>query len=117
VAFVIDVFSRRVVGWRVSTSMRTDFVLNALEQALYARRPGQDDPLVCHSDHRSQYVSIRYTERLAEAGIEPPGILDSPQDCRTGDFGTGVMVQQPSTDGTAGLRAAGRVRGRLLSHS
>ena len=71
VAFVIDVFSRRIVGWRVSTSMRTDFVLDALEQALYARQPGQDGPLVCHSDRGSQYVSIRYTERLAEAGIEP----------------------------------------------
>lgn len=71
VAFVIDVFSRRIMGWRVSTSMRTDFVLDALEQALYARRPGQDGSLVCHSDRGSQYVSIRYTERLAEAGIEP----------------------------------------------
>ena len=71
VAFVIDVFSRRIVGWRVSTSMRTDFVPDALEQALYARQPGQDGPLVCHSDRGSQYVSIRYTERLAEAGIEP----------------------------------------------
>jgi len=71
VAFVIDVFSRRIVGWRVSTSMRVDFVLDALEQALYARRPGQDGPLVCHSDRGSQYVSIRYTERLAEASIEP----------------------------------------------
>jgi transposase InsO family protein len=71
VAFVIDVFSRRIVGWQVSTSMRTDFVLDALEQALYARRPAQDGSLVCHSDRGSQYVSIRYTERLAEAGIEP----------------------------------------------
>ena len=71
VAFVIDVFARRIVGWRVSSSMQTDFVLDALEQALYDRRPGLDDALVHHSDRGSQYVSIRYTERLAEAGIEP----------------------------------------------
>ena len=70
VAFVIDVFARRIVGWRVSSSMRTDFVLDALEQALYARQP-ERDALICHSDRGSQYVSIRYSERLAEAGIEP----------------------------------------------
>ena len=71
VAFVIDVFARRIVGWRVSSSMRTDFVLDALEQALYARQPERDDVLVHHSDRGSQYVSIKYSERLAEAGIEP----------------------------------------------
>ncbi|WP_439606279.1 IS3 family transposase [Hydrogenophaga sp.] len=71
VAFVIDVYARRIVGWRVSSSMRTDFVLDALEQALYARQPERDGSLVCHSDRGSQYVSIRYSERLAEAGIEP----------------------------------------------
>lgn len=71
VAFVIDVFARRIVGWRVSSSMRTDFVLDALEQALYARQPDSDNSLVHHSDRGSQYVSIRYSERLAEAGIEP----------------------------------------------
>lgn len=71
VAFVIDVFARRIVGWRVSRSMHTDFVLDALEQALYARQPERDDALIHHSDRGSQYVSIRYTERLAEAGIEP----------------------------------------------
>ena len=71
VAFVIDVFARRIVGWRVSSSMRTDFVLDALEQALYDRQPAQADDLVHHSDRGSQYVSIRYTERLAEAGIQP----------------------------------------------
>lgn len=70
VAFVIDVFARRIVGWRVSRNMQTDFVLDALEQALFDRQPGQQ-PLVHHSDRGSQYVSIRYTERLAEAGIEP----------------------------------------------
>ena len=71
VAFVIDVFARRIVGWRVSSSMHTDFVLDALEQALYARQPEQADALVHHSDRGSQYLSIRYTERLAQAGIEP----------------------------------------------
>ena len=71
VAFVIDVFARRIVGWRVSRSMRTDFVLDALEQALYARQLERDASLIHHSDRGSQYVSIRYTERLAEAGIEP----------------------------------------------
>jgi putative transposase len=71
VAFVVDVFARRIVGWRVSNSMKTDFVLDALEQALYARQPSHTDSLIHHSDRGSQYVSIRYTERLAEAGIEP----------------------------------------------
>jgi len=69
VAFVIDVYARRIVGWRVSGSLRTDLALDALEQALHAR-PRTDD-LVHHSDRGTQYVSIRYTERLAEAGIEP----------------------------------------------
>lgn len=71
VAFVIDVFARRIVGWRVSSSARTDFVLDALEQALHARRRADDEVLIHHSDRGVQYVSIRYTERLAEAGIEP----------------------------------------------
>ncbi len=71
VAFVIDVFARRIVGWRVSSHMRTDFVLDALEQALYDRQPERNESLVHHSDRGSQYVSIRYTERLAEVGIEP----------------------------------------------
>ncbi len=68
VAFVIDVFSRMIVGWRVSNSLRTDLALDALEQALYAR--SDFDELVHHSDRGTQYLSIRYTERLAEAGIE-----------------------------------------------
>ena len=69
VAFVIDVFSRMIVGWRVSRSLRSDLALDALEQALWARP--DTDQLVHHSDRGVQYVSIRYTERLAEAGIEP----------------------------------------------
>jgi transposase InsO family protein len=68
VAFVIDVFARYIVGWKTSRAAGTDFVLAALEQALYARRPFQ--PLIHHSDRGVQYVSIRYTERLAKAGIE-----------------------------------------------
>jgi len=71
VAFVVDVFARHIVGWRVSRTMTTDFVLDALEQALYARQPDGSERLVHHSDRGSQYVSIRYTERLAEAGIDP----------------------------------------------
>lgn len=70
VAFVIDVFARFIVGWRVSSSMRADFVLDALEQALYARKPERDGALIHHSDRGSQYLSIRYSERLAEAGIQ-----------------------------------------------
>jgi len=71
VAFIIDVFARRIVGWKVSGSARTDFVLDALEQALHARRGIGQGKLIHHSDRGVQYVSIRYTERLAEAGIEP----------------------------------------------
>jgi transposase InsO family protein len=69
VAFVIDVFSRMIVGWRASRSLRTDLALDALEQALWARP--DTDRLMHHSDRGVQYLSIRYTERLAEAGIEP----------------------------------------------
>ena len=71
IAFIIDTFANRIVGWKVSRSAKTDFVLDALEQALYARRPSRDGKLTHHSDRGSQYVSIRYTDRLAEAGIEP----------------------------------------------
>jgi transposase InsO family protein len=70
VAFVIDAFSRRIVGWRASSSLRSDLALDALEQALYDRPIGQSDRLVHHSDRGVQYLSIRYTERLAAAGIE-----------------------------------------------
>lgn len=71
VAFVIDAYARRIVGWRVSRTAHANFVLDALEQALYERRPAHRGGLVHHSDRGSQYVGIRYTERLAEAGIEP----------------------------------------------
>lgn len=69
VAFVVDVFARRIVGWRVATSMRTDLVLDALEQALWSR--SRREGLVHHSDRGSQYLSIRYSERLTTAGVQP----------------------------------------------
>ncbi len=71
VAFVIDAFARRIVGWRASSSLRSDLALDALEQAIYDREDDGADRLVHHSDHGVQYLSIRYTARLAEAGIEP----------------------------------------------
>ena len=69
VAFVIDTFANKIVGWRASKSQQTEFVLDALEQALYERKPA--DSLIHHSDRGSQYLSIKYTERLADAGLEP----------------------------------------------
>ena len=71
VAFVIDAFSRRIVGWQISTSLRSDLALDALEQAIAERLGESSDRLVHHSDRGVQYLSIRYTERLALAGIEP----------------------------------------------
>jgi len=71
VAFVIDVFARRIVGWRVSSSLVTDFVLDALEQAIYDRCGQTTSGLVHHSDRGTQYLSMRYTNRLADAGIAP----------------------------------------------
>lgn len=71
VAFVIDVFARKIVGWRVSTSMTTSFVLDALNQAICQRCPSEADNLIHHSDRGAQYLAIKYTERLAEAGIDP----------------------------------------------
>jgi transposase InsO family protein len=71
VAFVIDVYARRIVGWRASRTAHASFVLDALEQALHDRRPVEGNGLIHHSDRGSQYVSIKYTEHLAEADIEP----------------------------------------------
>ena len=71
VAFVIDVYARYIVGWRVSRTAHAGFVLDALEQAIHDRRPVNKGGLIHHSDRGSQYLSIKYTERLAEAGIEP----------------------------------------------
>lgn len=70
-ALVVDVFARRIVGWRVSSAMRTDFVLDALEQAIHARGAAALPGLIHHSDRGTQYVSMRYTDRLADAGIAP----------------------------------------------
>jgi putative transposase len=71
VAFVVDTFARRIVGWRVSRTAHAGFVLDALEQALHDRRPLRGGGLVHHSDRGVQYVSIKYTERLVEAGLVP----------------------------------------------
>jgi len=71
VAFVIDAFARRIVGWRVSTSLHTDIALDALEQALHDRRIGEQDQLIHHSDRGVQYVAIRYADRQADVGIDP----------------------------------------------
>src|SRR5208283_2521942 len=71
VAFLIDAYARRIVGWRASRTAHADFFLHALEQALHDRRPASRGGLIHHSDRGAQYVSIKYTERLAEAGIEP----------------------------------------------
>ncbi len=71
VAFIIDVYARRIVGWRASRTAHAGFVLDALEQAIHDRRPAHGGGLIHHSDRGSQYLSIKYTERLSEAGIEP----------------------------------------------
>jgi putative transposase len=71
VAFVIDAYARKIVSWRLSTTPHAGFVLDALEQAVHERRPVKGMGLIHHSDRGSQYMSIKYTERLAEAGIEP----------------------------------------------
>ncbi|GHD00738.1 transposase [Novosphingobium pokkalii] len=71
VAFVIDAYARRIVGWKVSTSAPAGFVLDALEQAIHARRPGPEDGLIHHSDRGVQYLAMNYTQRLAEANLVP----------------------------------------------
>jgi transposase InsO family protein len=71
VALVIDAFARKIVGWRASHSAETGFVLDALEQALHARQPGKDKRLIHHSDRGVQYLSLKYTDRLADAGLQP----------------------------------------------
>lgn len=138
-AFVIDVFSRRVVGWRQSSSMHADFVLDALEQALYDRKPSEDDVLIHHSDRGSQYLSICYSERLAGSGIEPSagsratamttswprpsnGLYKAEIIHRHGPWRTkqavelatleGALGATPSIDGVAGQCSACRVLGK-----
>ena len=145
VAFVIDTFARRIVGWRVSRTAHASFVLDALEQALHDRRPIHRGGLVHHSDRGSQYVSIRYTERLAEAGVEPSvgSVGDSLRQCprrndqrslqgrghpstrtmalvrgrRVRDAGMGGLVQQSPAAGAHRQHPAGRSRGTLLRHA
>ena len=96
VAFVIDAYARRIVGWRVSNSLRSDLALDALEQALYDRALSEDDGLVHHSDRGVQYVSIRYTERLAQAGIEPSvGSVGDSYDCED-SFAREMRCSTPS---------------------
>ena len=70
-AFVIDTFADRIVGWKLSRTQTTDFVMDALEQALHERDVSADDGLIHHSDRGSQYVSVAYTDRLTEIGIHP----------------------------------------------
>ena len=140
VAFVMDVFSRRIVGWRVSSSLRSDLALDALEQALHARP--EIDQLIHHSDRGVQYVSIRYTERLAEAGIEPSvgsvgdsydnalaetiiGLykaevirqqrpVEEPRGGRVRDARVGRLVQPPPAARADRRRPAGGVRSDVL---
>jgi putative transposase len=104
VAFVIDAFARRIVGGRVSRTPHTGFVLDALEQALQERRPNGDNRLVHHSDRGSQYVSIRYTERLAAAGIEPS----------VGSVG-GLLRQRPGGDHQWTLQSGTHSSARTLA--
>ncbi len=140
VAFVVDVFSRRIAGWRQSSSMHTDFVLDALEQALYDRKPSDAGTQTHHSDRGSQYLSIRYSERLAEAGIEPSvgskrdshdntlaetinglhkaevihwrGPWKTKQAVELATLEWGRLVPPSPNDGATGLRPAGRIRGQ-----
>ena len=142
VAFVIDVFARRIVGWRVSSSLVTDFVLDALEQAIYDRCGDGDDGLVHHSDRGTQYLSMRYTDRLADAGIAPSvgsrgdsydnalaesiiGLFKTEVIRRTRavapsrsrrirDARLGGLVQSPPAARADWLRATGGIRGALL---
>ena len=145
VAFVIDAYARRIVGWRVSRTAHAGFVLDALEQALHDRRPVHRGGLVHHSDRGSQYVSIKYTERLAEAGVEPSvgsvgdsydnalaetinglykaevihrrGPWRSLRSRRVRDAGMGGLVQQPAAPGAHRQHPAGRSRATLLRHA
>ena len=125
VAFVIDTYARRIVGWRVSRTAQASFVLDALEQALHERRPAHRGGLVHHSDRGSQYVSIKYTERLAEAGIEPSvGTVGDSGACpRAGEAGPGG--QRIGRDDQRPLQSRGDpppwtlaiVRGRRIRHA
>ena len=125
VAFIIDTFADKIVGWRVYNSPKTDFLLDSLEKTLHDRRPVHKIGLSNHSDRGGQYLSIRYTERLADAGIDPSvgsvgnsydtalaethqrsvqgrshspaRTLENHNRCRMGDPRIGQLVQQPSS--------------------
>jgi len=104
VAFVIDVFARRIVGWRVSASLRTDFGLDALEQAIYDRRGDPLTGLVHHSDRGTPYLSMRYTDRLADADIAPSvGSRGDSYDCEH-DGGAAWLGLTPNTNDLVSLR-------------
>ena len=113
VAFVIDAYARRIVGWRVSRTAHAGFVLDALEQALHARRPVHRGGLIHHSDRGSQYVSIKYTERLAEAGIEPSvGSVGDSYDNALAE--TSMVFTKPRSFTGAGRGAHSRPSSSLL---
>jgi putative transposase len=118
VAFVIDVFARRIVGWRVSRTAQADFVLDALEQALHDRRPTKGG-LIHHSDRGSQYVAIRYTERLLEAGIEPSvGSVGDSYDNALAGWTHCVQQQRPVQDrDDPPARPMALPRGRRVRHA
>ena len=114
VAFVIDAYACRIVGWRVSRTAHASFVLDALEQALHDRRPVRRGGLVHHSDRGSQYVGIRYTERLAEAGIEPSvGSVGDSYDNALAETINGLYKAEVIHR----QHPAGRSRGTLLRHA
>ena len=117
VAFVIDVFARRIVGWRVSRTAHADFVLDALEQALHDRRPVRGG-LIHHSDRGSQHVAIRYTERLLEAGIEPSvGSVGDSYDNALAGWTHCVQQQWPVQDrGDPAARPMAQYGGRRVRH-
>jgi transposase InsO family protein len=145
VAFVIDAYARRIVGWRVSRTAQTAFVLDALQQALHERRPVHRAGLIHYSDRGGQYVSIKYTERLAQAGIEPSvgsvgdsydkalaetinGLYKAEVIHRRGpwrsfeaagvcDVGMGKLVQSPAAAGADREYPTGRSRATLLRHA
>jgi len=121
VAFVIDAYARRIVGWRVARSMEADFVLDALEQALHARQPMCGTGLVHHSDRGIQYRSIRYTERLAEAGIVPSvGSVGDSYDNALAETVIGLFNRGHPSTRTVAKPRGGRDRhphvGRLVQH-
>ena len=123
VAFVIDVFARRIVGWRVSASLRTDFVLDALEQAIYDRCGAGVTDLVHHSDRGTQYLAMRYTDRLAEAGIKASvgsrgdSYDNALAESVIGLFKTEVIQRQGPWRHSRGRRVCDARLGRLVQHA